>query len=75
MISQKISVSVVSVGRAIPTISQYSSVKENCRRGTARIKLSLEEKILDVPYTVYLSIQIIQFKQFHRQHQALRTNL
>ncbi len=27
--------------------TQYSSVKENCRRGTARIKLSLEEKILD----------------------------
>ena len=36
-------------------IMQYSSVKENCRRGTARIKLSLEEKILDVPYSGYHS--------------------
>jgi hypothetical protein len=38
-------------------IAQYSSVKENCRRGTARIKLSLEEKILDA-----VPLQCISFE-------------
>ncbi len=40
-----------------PIIVQYSSVKENCRRGTARIKLSLEEKILDA-----VPLQCISFE-------------
>jgi hypothetical protein len=39
------------------TITQYSSVKENCRRGTAGIELSLEEKILDA-----VPLQCISFE-------------
>jgi hypothetical protein len=46
--------------RHAPYIGQYSSVKENCRRGTARVKLSLEEKILDaVPLHIPCAINRI----------------
>ncbi len=41
----------------VTAIGQYSLVKENCRRGTARIKLSLEAKILDA-----VPLQCISFE-------------